>query len=211
MRADAVQLIDGPTGEGVTRLDLARLRPGQGYHFLHRADLIELLRKGALDAGVTLRLLARVESVDLSGPAPTVALEDGARIFFYDGSKNWWSRNGAPESTPIGDPCGPDSEMFYDFGTPHNLEYGEYCHPNCDCGRFMEIGNNVFMAYKKVAKGSLRSLNRRMLITDQVSNVSLRQNLMTQMYLKSVLCGQSSRNYRISAVKSMNHTPRVCA
>lgn len=80
MRADAVQLIDGPTGEGVTRLDLARLRPGQGYHFLHRADLIELLRKGALDAGVTLRLLARVESVDLSGPAPAVALEDGARI-----------------------------------------------------------------------------------------------------------------------------------
>ena len=42
-------------------------------------------------------------------------MQDGARIFFYDGSKNWWSRNGAPESTPIGDPCGPDSEMFYEF------------------------------------------------------------------------------------------------
>jgi len=80
MRADAVQLIDGPTGDGVTRLDLARLRPGQGYHFLHRADLIDLLRKAALDAGVTLRLLARVDRLDLSGPTPAIHLEDGERI-----------------------------------------------------------------------------------------------------------------------------------
>ncbi len=85
-------------------------------------------------------------------------MQEGARIFFYDGSKNWWSRNGAPESTPVGDPCGPDSEMFYDFGTPHNPEYGEFCHPNCDCGRFMEIGNNVFMAYRKVAEGTFEPL-----------------------------------------------------
>lgn len=84
----------------------------------------------------------------------------GERIFYYDGSKNWWSRNGAPESTPVGDPCGPDSEMFYDFGTEHNLEYGEHCHPNCDCGRFMEIGNNVFMAYRKVAEGVFEPLEK---------------------------------------------------
>jgi alanyl-tRNA synthetase len=83
----------------------------------------------------------------------TRGIKDGERIFYYDGSKNWWSRNGAPESTPIGDPCGPDSEMFYDFGTPHNPEFGEHCHPNCDCGRFLEIGNNVFMAYKKAGEG----------------------------------------------------------
>ncbi|MBL9075080.1 FAD-dependent monooxygenase [Tabrizicola sp.] len=80
MRADAVQLIDGPTGEGVTRLDLARLRPGQGYHFLHRADLIDLLLTGATEAGVTLRLLSRVAEVDLSGPAPAVTLETGERL-----------------------------------------------------------------------------------------------------------------------------------
>lgn len=83
------------------------------------------------------------------------------RIFYYDGSKNWWSRNGDPEHTPIGDPCGPDSEMFYDFGTPHNPEYGEFCHPNCDCGRFMEVGNNVFMAYKKVADGKFEELEQK--------------------------------------------------
>lgn len=90
----------------------------------------------------------------------TRGIKDGERIFYYDGSKNWWSRNGSPETTPIGDPCGPDSEMFYDFGTPHNPEFGEHCHPNCDCGRFMEIGNNVFMAYKKVSGGEFVPLEK---------------------------------------------------
>ena len=85
----------------------------------------------------------------------------GERIFFYDGSKNWWSRNGGPETTPVGDPCGPDSEMFYEFDfIEHDPEFGENCHPNCDCGRFMEIGNNVFMAYKKVAEGQFEPLDK---------------------------------------------------
>lgn len=88
-------------------------------------------------------------------------MNDDARIFYYDGSKNWWSRNGNEDSTPVGDPCGPDSEMFYDFGTPHNPEFGENCHPNCDCGRFMEIGNNVFMAYKKVGDGQFEELEQK--------------------------------------------------
>ena len=88
-------------------------------------------------------------------------MHDNERIFYYDGSKNWWSRNGDEDNTPVGDPCGPDSEMFYDFGTPHNPEYGEHCHPNCDCGRFMEIGNNVFMAYKKVGDGKFEELEQK--------------------------------------------------
>ena len=79
-RAEAVQLIDGPTGDPVARLDLARLRPGQGYHFLHRADLIALLLKGAEEAGVTLRLLSRIAGVDLSASRPGVTLETGERI-----------------------------------------------------------------------------------------------------------------------------------
>lgn len=87
-------------------------------------------------------------------------IKEGERIFYYDSDKNWWSRNGGPDTTPIGDPCGPDSEMFYDFGTPHDPEYGEHCHPNCDCGRFIEIGNNVFMAYRKVAEGKFEPLEK---------------------------------------------------
>lgn len=80
VRASAVQLIDGPTGDPVARLDLARLRPDQGYHFLHRADLIDLLLKAAVESGVTLRLLSRIDAVDLSGPAPAVTLDSGERI-----------------------------------------------------------------------------------------------------------------------------------
>ncbi|HSX43187.1 MAG TPA: alanine--tRNA ligase [Candidatus Saccharimonadales bacterium] len=88
-------------------------------------------------------------------------IKDGERIFYYDGSKNWWNRGKTgPETTPVGDPCGPDSEMFYDFGIPHNPEYGEHCHPNCDCGRFVEIGNNVFMAYRKVSEGKFEPLEK---------------------------------------------------
>lgn len=78
---------------------------------------------------------------------------DSGRIFFYDGAKNWWSRAGDEASTPIGDPGGPDTEVFYDFGTQHNTKWGEYCHPNCDCGRFIEIVNSVFMAYKRTSQG----------------------------------------------------------
>ncbi len=73
-RATAVDLIDGPSASLVTRLEVGRLRPAQGYHFLHRADLIDILRTGAAEAGVTLRLLQTVDTVDLSGPRPVVQL-----------------------------------------------------------------------------------------------------------------------------------------
>jgi alanyl-tRNA synthetase len=73
----------------------------------------------------------------------------GGRIFYYDSSKNWWSREGVPGNMRDGEPGGPDSEVFYDFGTEHDKKFGEHCHPNCDCGRFLEIGNSVFMTYRK--------------------------------------------------------------
>ena len=82
----------------------------------------------------------------------------GGKIFYYDSSKNWWSRAGVPENMPAGEPGGPDSEMFYDFGTLHNPKFGKECHPNCDCGRFIEIGNNVFMEYKKNLDGTFSKL-----------------------------------------------------
>jgi alanyl-tRNA synthetase len=80
------------------------------------------------------------------------------KIFYYDAKKNWWSRAGSPENMPAGEPGGPDTEVFYDFGTEHNLAYGKNCHPNCDCGRFMEIGNSVFMQYIKNADGTFTPL-----------------------------------------------------
>lgn len=78
----------------------------------------------------------------------------GGRIFYYDASKNWWCRAGKIDDMPVGEPGGPDSEVFYEFDfIEHDTSYGEYCHPNCDCGRFMEIGNSVFMEYIRTAKG----------------------------------------------------------
>jgi len=80
-------------------------------------------------------------------------IKDGERIFYYDAAENWWSRAGKPENMPVGEIGGGDSEMFYDFGTEHDPKYGEHCHPACDCGRFMEIGNSVFMEYIKTSSG----------------------------------------------------------
>jgi alanyl-tRNA synthetase len=101
---------------------------------------------------------AKIADIGSEADGYARGIKAGERIFYYDGKKNWWSRNGGPETTPVGDPCGPDSEMFYDFGIEHNPKYGENCHPNCDCGRFMEIGNNVFMGYKKEAEGKFVAL-----------------------------------------------------
>ncbi len=89
-----------------------------------------------------------------------VGMQDG-RIFAYDAKKNWWSRSGIPEKMPAGEPGGPDSEVFYDFGIPHDPKFGQHCHPNCDCGRFMEIGNSVFMEYLKKEDGSFAKLPQR--------------------------------------------------
>lgn len=81
-------------------------------------------------------------------------MKPGERIFYYDASKNWWSRSGVPSAMPAGEPGGPDSEVFYEFEhIRHDPAFGEHCHPNCDCGRFVEIGNSVFMTYLKTDSG----------------------------------------------------------
>ena len=85
----------------------------------------------------------------------------GGRIFFYNDKENWWSRGGGIDSTPIGDPCGPDSEVFYDFGEQHHdVSFGQ-AHPASDSGRFMEIGNQVFMQYRRLDDGSFEPLKRK--------------------------------------------------
>ncbi|MBI5138539.1 MAG: alanine--tRNA ligase [Candidatus Vogelbacteria bacterium] len=78
----------------------------------------------------------------------------GGRIFTYNANKNWWSRSGTPDKMPVGEIGGPDSELFYEFThIEHNAKFGKHCHPNCDCGRFIEIGNSVFIQYKKTVNG----------------------------------------------------------
>ena len=101
------------------------------------------------------------EKAGIKAPVVDFPERDGmqnGRIFYYDEQKNWWSRAGVPENMPVGEPGGPDSEMFWDFGAALQLHENspfkdQPCHINCDCGRFMEIGNNVFMEYKKTEQG----------------------------------------------------------
>ncbi len=76
-----------------------------------------------------------------------IVADVGERIFVYPKAKNWWP---GPMTKGL---CGPDTEMFYDTGREHDQAFGEACHPNCDCGRFVEIWNNVFMQFNRIEEG----------------------------------------------------------
>lgn len=72
------------------------------------------------------------------------------RIYFYEKKENWWI---AGEEGP----CGPDTEMFLDTGKP---ACSDNCQPSCDCGKYVEIWNNVFMEYYK-SKNGITKLKQR--------------------------------------------------
>jgi len=88
-------------------------------------------------------------------PKVGVPLSQGGRIFMYNRKKCFWG--------PVGNagPCGPNSEIFYDTGRQHDPAFGEVCHPNCDCGKFVEIWNDVFMTYNKTPDGKYEVLNQK--------------------------------------------------
>ncbi len=117
-------------------------------------EAVEIWQKLFKEKGIEARAVERAEEL---------GLQEGARIFYYPEKKNWWSRSGTPDKMPAGEPGGPDSEVFYDFGEElhlheHSAWKDEVCHVNCDCGRFMEIGNSVFMQFQKQADGSFQEL-----------------------------------------------------
>jgi alanyl-tRNA synthetase len=74
------------------------------------------------------------------------------RIYYLPKKDNWWGPAGTTG------PCGPDSELFYDTGLP---KHGPDCRPGCSCGKYIEIGNNVFMQYNKTAQGTFEPLKQR--------------------------------------------------
>ena len=71
------------------------------------------------------------------------------KIQEYGKEHNWWGLT-------TGGPCGPDSEIFFDTGKD---PCGKECHINCNCGKYLEIGNNVFMEYL-LENGKYSSLGR---------------------------------------------------
>lgn len=73
-------------------------------------------------------------------------------IFYLDKKHNWWGPAG------ITGPCGPDTEIFMDTGKP---KCSEHCDPSCDCGKYVEIWNNVFMQYNKTKEGTFEPLKQK--------------------------------------------------
>lgn len=119
---------------------------GDGKDIAKDEESIEILKniykKHGIEAG------EGPETTTKGDEGPKVELDFSKdRIFAYR-DKNWWQRGDA-----VGELGGPDSETFYDTGKKHDPKFGEHCHLNCDCGRFIEIGNSVFMQYQKTADG----------------------------------------------------------
>lgn len=73
-------------------------------------------------------------------------------IFFLPRKNNWWGPAGQTG------PCGPDTEIFLDTGRP---KCSDGCSPACDCGKYLEIWNNVFMQYYKDAEGKLTPMEHK--------------------------------------------------
>ncbi len=108
---------------------------------------IEILKEVFQKYGIKAEEGPQTSGKGEDGPGVEIHFGGNQRIFAYV-DKNWWQRGDA-----VGEPGGPDSETFYDTGKEHDAKYGKYCHVNCDCGRFIEIGNSVFMQYKKSENG----------------------------------------------------------
>jgi alanyl-tRNA synthetase len=131
-----------------SRLYITVFRGNEEIGIPRDAKAVELWKAKFAEAGIDAK------DIDFS---ERDGMQDG-RIFYYDEKKNWWSRVGVPGKMPVGEPGGPDTEMFWDFGAELGLHEtssfkDEPCHINCDCGRFMEIGNNVFMEYVRTKEG----------------------------------------------------------
>ena len=93
---------------------------------------------------------------DGDAPQDTVAHDrwvemgvDPSHIVYLPKKNNWWGPAGQTG------PCGPDTEIFYDTGRE---PCGPDCKAGCDCGKYLEIWNNVFMEYNKVAGGVFEPL-----------------------------------------------------
>ena len=118
----------------------------------------EIWQRVFAEAGVQ----AEIAEIGSSEDGAKRGIKENEHIFFYDDHENWWSRGGGVETTPIGDPCGPDSEVFYDFGEDKQdvARFGK-SHPASDGARFMEIGNQVFMQYKRNQDGTFSELTKK--------------------------------------------------
>ena len=139
--------------------DVVGLDPKRLYVTVYAGDEANGVPRDEAAAGIWKELFATKGIEASTGEmiteeqGATRGMNAGERIFYYQ-EKNWWSRQGGPEKMLAGEPGGPDSEVFFEFpDIEHDPSFGAKCHPNCDCGRYLEIGNSVFMEYRKTEQG----------------------------------------------------------
>lgn len=118
---------------------------------------------------------------------------------FYLGKKpngkenNWWELDGT-----VGTPCGPDNEWFY---PRHGTPCGDNCGPECDCGRFVEIGNDVYMQYEKTATGYVPLKNKNVDTGFGFERMLMFLNGLTDVYRTDVFEGAISILEKASNIK----------
>ena len=128
------------------------------------------------------------------------------QIYYYGDEENWWG--------PAGEtgPCGPDSEMFYIREMPF---CSSKCGPSCNCGKFVELGNNVFMTYNKEKDGKLTELKQKnidvglgferlLILANKVTNVyetDLFSSIINKLELLTNIkyCEKNKKDFRIIA------------
>ncbi len=83
-----------------------------------------------------------------------VLTNEGLEHKIFADDTNWWSRSGTPDKMPVGEPGGPDTEVYFKFD---DIEHSDKCDGDdptkCECGKFLEIANSVFMQYLKTEDG----------------------------------------------------------
>jgi alanyl-tRNA synthetase len=151
-KADAI----GFTWEFVAGPQWLALEPDRLYATVYEGDELVPRDDESVEAWKTVFGSVGI-TADVAGPSEGIG--GNRRIFTYGRAENWWG--------PVGEtgPCGPDSEMFYDtlaLGAVPDHAPGFSgsgpCHPNCGCGRFVEVGNDVFMQFQKTANGAFEPL-----------------------------------------------------
>ena len=152
------EFLTSEVGLDPTKIYVTCFIGNEKYGIPKDTEAAEIWQKVFTEAGIE----AKIAEIDTAENGDKRGIKPDERIFFYNDHENWWSRGGGCETTPIGDPCGPDSEVFYDFGEDkQDVEKYGLAHPASDGARFMEIGNQVFMQYRRNEDGTFSELEKK--------------------------------------------------
>ncbi|PKM91450.1 alanine--tRNA ligase [Candidatus Falkowbacteria bacterium HGW-Falkowbacteria-1] len=171
---------------------------GDGKNISKDTESIEILKNIYLKYGIEAN--EGPETITKGDFGPQVEIDFSKdRIFAYR-DKNWWQRGDA-----VGELGGPDSETFYDTGKKHDLKFGKHCHLNCDCGRFIEIGNSVFMQYQKTDNGWQELKNKNVDFGGGLERIVMVKNSFSNIFKIDSLNKIIERIEEVSGLKYENH------